>query len=423
MHVCTNSSGKFRNLSTVRRLLTQGDAESMRDNDLDNPFHALWAEMANNDTYARLEGIAAFVEDCPESPIFQKIEEHEFLAADAVQNIIMGGAESLLSMGDNERGSVLSTARRNTKFIDSPAIGRATAESSFSLDELKSRKGGVSLYLCLPARLIATHSRFLRLVINLILYRMEAMGLSKPESGSSVLFVMDEFASLGHMEAIEKAAGLMAGYGVKLWPILQDLTQLKTHYKESWETFLGNAGILQFFGNTDLTTLEWIEKRAGQTQIIIETGGTSRSVADGTTEGTATTESKTSQKTAGVTESKSKMAPLSAMSARGGGSNIFEQISRGDASDLSLSSGTTTSESYSASNGESKNTGTTSSITEAVNLTKAAHLRPLCRLDEIAENFNREQGLQIVFIGGGRPLVLHRTPYDLDPQFSNFRFH
>ena len=82
-----------------------------------------------------------------------------------------------------------------------------------------------------------------------------------------MLFVLDEFATLGHMRQVEDAAGQIAGFGVKLWPILQDLGQLKALYKDRWETFMGNAGILQFFGNNDLTTLEWISKRLGSTTI------------------------------------------------------------------------------------------------------------------------------------------------------------
>ena len=49
--------------------------------------------------------------------------------------------------------------------------------------------------------------------------------------------------------------------------MLQDLAQLKALYEARWETFLGNAGIVQFFGNNDLTTLEWISKRLGKTTI------------------------------------------------------------------------------------------------------------------------------------------------------------
>jgi type IV secretion system protein VirD4 len=84
-----------------------------------------------------------------------------------------------------------------------------------------------------------------------------------------VLVVLDEFAALGHMQQVEDAAGQIAGFGVKLWPVLQDLAQLKALYETRWETFLGNAGILQFFGNNDLSTLEWISKRCGKTSIEV----------------------------------------------------------------------------------------------------------------------------------------------------------
>jgi type IV secretion system protein VirD4 len=89
-----------------------------------------------------------------------------------------------------------------------------------------------------------------------------------PRGKLPVWFVLEEFPTLGHMRSIETAAGLLAGYGVKLWAVLQDLTQLQTHYQKSWETFLGNAGILQAFGNADTTTTEYLSKRLGMTQVI-----------------------------------------------------------------------------------------------------------------------------------------------------------
>lgn len=391
LHVATVAAPERRNLAHVRRLLTEGDQEAMAREDAKSPFNALWAEMIAPDSDERL---------------------------DALAGVIRGGAESVMSMGDNERGSVLSTTRRNTKFLDSPAIGRALAQSSVDLDDLKRLDGGMSLYVCLPARFLATHARFLRMVINLVLFRMEAMGLNAPACGSPVLFVMDEFASLGRLEAIEKAAGLMAGYGVKLWPILQDLTQLKRHYRESWETFLGNAGLLQFFGNTDLTTLEWLEKRMGQTQITITTEGSSVAEADGKSEGVTHAETKGSQKSAGRTEGHSKMAALSSVAARQGGEGLLDSLTRSGASDMSLSGGTSTSEALSASNSESKQTGTSKSTTQTRSLNQSAQVRPLCRVDEIARYFDRDTGLQVVFISGGHPLVLKRTPYDTDPQFT-----
>jgi len=38
-----------------------------------------------------------------------------------------------------------------------------------------------------------------------------------------MLFLLEEFHSLGHMAVVEKAAGYAAGFGVKLWAVLQDI--------------------------------------------------------------------------------------------------------------------------------------------------------------------------------------------------------
>ena len=39
--------------------------------------------------------------------------------------------------------------------------------------------------------------------------------------------------------------------------ILQDVTQLQRYYKTGWETFLGNAGLLQLFANGDEEALRY----------------------------------------------------------------------------------------------------------------------------------------------------------------------
>jgi type IV secretion system protein VirD4 len=82
-----------------------------------------------------------------------------------------------------------------------------------------------------------------------------------PRSRPPILFMMEEFATLGHMEIMERAAAYFPGFGVKLWAVLQDATQLQRYYRSSWETFLGNAGLVQCFANGDQTTLAYIAQR------------------------------------------------------------------------------------------------------------------------------------------------------------------
>jgi len=192
---------------------------------------------------------------------------NEMYNNDAAEGEIKVAAADFFERTHNEKLSVLSTARRHLTFLQYKAMREVLSGHDFNLTDLKNEEKCLTIYLCLPAGRLSTCNRWLRLFINLVLEAMERVP-QKPRY--PVILCLDEFAVLGHMEQIEKAAGQIAGYGVKLWPILQDLPQLKSMYKDRWETFLGNAGVLQFFGNNDVTTLEYIEKRAGKTSLSVE---------------------------------------------------------------------------------------------------------------------------------------------------------
>ena len=60
---------------------------------------------------------------------------------------------------------------------------------------------------------------------------------------------------------------LMAGFGMQLWGIVQDLSQLERIYAQGWQTFIGNSGVLQYFGSRDLKTAEYFSKLCGVTTI------------------------------------------------------------------------------------------------------------------------------------------------------------
>lgn len=163
--------------------------------------------------------------------------------------------------GGEELQSILSTAQEQTTPLDD--VRRVTDRSDFRLRDLK--RGPVTIYLVLPAMRMGTHFRWLRLVIQ---QAFAAMELEETMPPHPVLFLLEEFPVLGYLRPIETAAGFVAGFGVKLWTVLQDFSQLKVHYPKSWETFLGNAGVIQAFGNVDLTTTEYLSKRLGQTVVI-----------------------------------------------------------------------------------------------------------------------------------------------------------
>lgn len=165
----------------------------------------------------------------------------------------------------NEASGVLSSAQSHLHFLESDSIGKVLEKSSFDLRDLKNEEKKMSIFLVLPAEKLASHSRWLRLMISLTLAALvrEKRPMKKP-----VLFLLDEFAALGQLKMVETAMGLMRGYGVKLWPILQDLSQLRGSYPKAWESFIANAGTIQVFGTNDQSTADYFSRMAGQTTVM-----------------------------------------------------------------------------------------------------------------------------------------------------------
>ncbi|MGI2036314.1 type IV secretory system conjugative DNA transfer family protein [Rhizobium panacihumi] len=180
--------------------------------------------------------------------------------------LIARAANRHLGKSDREAAGVLSAAQRHTHFLDSPRMHRVLDDSHFSFGDLKHRTATV--FLVLPPDRLSTYSRWLRLLITQSLLEM-ARDQQKPVS--PVLYLLDEFASLGHLAAVERAMGLMAGYGVQLWPILQDIHQLRATYGQKAGTFLSNAGVLQVFGVNDHESARLVSDLLGQETVVFKT--------------------------------------------------------------------------------------------------------------------------------------------------------
>lgn len=183
---------------------------------------------------------------------------------DDIDGLVSSTAETFASMADRELAGVLSAARTQTDFLHSKPLRDLLARDDFRLGDLK--RGGVTVYLCLPAGRMDSHSRWLRIMIDLALRSFEA---ETAKVQAPVLMVLDEFPVLGYMKGVETAAGQIAGFGVKLWTIIQDITQLQREYKQSWQTFVGNAGVVTAFANSDVATLDYLSGLLGRMSIDV----------------------------------------------------------------------------------------------------------------------------------------------------------
>ena len=191
-----------RNLITVRNLILRGDWEAVDalkaagETDIPPAHGLLWTGLVNNPAFG---GLVAGIGDSFTNMLLNSPKQYE---------------------------SVLQVANRNTEFIDSPGMQHCLEASDFQLSDLKTRPGGLSVYLCLPQMYMSTHYRWLRMMIGLTVTGMEKVS-GRPATGHPVLMVLDEFAGLQRMEVIENAVAQIAGYGVKLFFVLQSLEQLK----------------------------------------------------------------------------------------------------------------------------------------------------------------------------------------------------
>lgn len=175
-------------------------------------------------------------------------------------------ASMLVSLGAREFGSVMSTIQNQIGFISSPPMAKTLASSGQRTPDLTSWKmGQQSVYLCLPAGRLHRHARFFRLFINRL---MNAIEVDATQPDIPALMILDEMHVLGHMKALETAAGLIAGFGVRIWSFFQDISQMKNIYGDRWETFLGNAAIFQTFGLNDMGTLQYVSERMGQSAMM-----------------------------------------------------------------------------------------------------------------------------------------------------------
>jgi type IV secretion system protein VirD4 len=165
-----------------------------------------------------------------------------------------------LNTPQNERGSIFSTAAAQTDFLDSLPLRHISRHSDFRLGALRSNRP-TTILLCLPVSRMQSHYRWMRLIVQMTCTVLERLG-TYPRDRTPILMLMEEFATLGYMEIMERAAAYFPGFGVKLWAVLQDISQLHP-YGRGAETFLGNAGLVQCFANGDQATLDFIAQRLG----------------------------------------------------------------------------------------------------------------------------------------------------------------
>jgi type IV secretion system protein VirD4 len=196
------------------------------------------------------------------------------------ENDVAGGAivreaaqmERREAQAPEEFSAVQSTMKQDTNFIEDPVMQAALANSTVDLSELKGYRGGerlpgAVLSVVIPLQYLETHAAYARLVIGCALWTMQKAPLAR----GRVLFVMDEFPALKRVDRIAGGLATLRKYRVWLWPIIQNIGQIKQLYAQNWQTFMSNAGLKMFIGAGDPESAQYISEICGEATIEVTT--------------------------------------------------------------------------------------------------------------------------------------------------------
>lgn len=189
----------------------------------------------------------------------------------------------MLEKGEKEFGSVLGSVTRPLKVFQDPLVRNATRYSDFKVRDLVDKP--MSLYLVIPPsdkkRLKSLVRILLTLTVNQLTEKMDFEVGATKKNNQRLLFLIDEFPSLGKMQIFADALSYMAGYGLKAYLIAQDVRQIIDAYGQ-YESILSNCHVhIAYAPNNQETALLFSQMTGKRTiqQATVSYSGTRTSTA------------------------------------------------------------------------------------------------------------------------------------------------
>ena len=168
----------------------------------------------------------------------KSLSERRFLSSNA-----KSAFANLLSQADETFASIMGTLKEPLNAWINPVLDAATSADDFVLTDLRKKK--MTIYIGIQPNKLAES----RLIINLLFSQIinlntRELPKSNPELKYQCLLLMDEFTSIGKVDIIATAVAYMAGYNIRLLPIIQSMAQLDATYgKDLSRTIITNHAL------------------------------------------------------------------------------------------------------------------------------------------------------------------------------------
>ncbi|MGR5187082.1 type IV secretory system conjugative DNA transfer family protein [Photobacterium damselae] len=192
---------------------------------------------------------------------YSKEEMDELMTANKSDThpVVLQIAADMYKKADRELASIISTASAAFNLFLDPIVAKNTCKSDFKIDQLRNDDKPISLYIVTRPTDIDRLKPLSRILFTLILKRSTETN-DKPKH--KLLMLMDEFTSMGRLQALEDSIAYVGGYGIKIYLIVQDTEQLFKHYTKQ-ETIIGNCHIRIAYAPNKVETAELLSKMTG----------------------------------------------------------------------------------------------------------------------------------------------------------------
>jgi len=193
-----------------------------------------------------------------------------------LNDFVLAGFRQHLARDEEQRPSFESHVITALAPFNNRLLAEACAVSDFDIRDL--RRKPFSLFIASPVSDFGTVEPLIRLLIQQI-HDIMLRQLPGPDEPNRVLMMLDEFYQFERLPEIVKRAPLVAGYGLTIALIAQNLPQIDERYgTKARDALIGNMDVKLYIGVGDEATARFVSGSLGKTYEEREGWGRNRGV-------------------------------------------------------------------------------------------------------------------------------------------------
>jgi type IV secretion system protein VirD4 len=186
---------------------------------------------------------------------------------------------NLLSQADDTFASIMGSFKEPLNAWINPVLDAATSCNDFLLTDVRKKK--MTIYIGIQPNKLAES----RLIVNLFFSQLinvntRELPQTNPELKHQCLLLMDEFTAIGKVDILASSVSYMAGYNLRLLPIIQSMAQLDATYgKDISRTIITNHALQIIFAPREQQDANDYSDMLGYTTVSKESVSRGREVS------------------------------------------------------------------------------------------------------------------------------------------------